>query len=110
MRMQSIEWKKRLNTMLLLQSREQAGIGNRCRVEWKKGWKAGFYCGVESRQVHVCGCRVEWQKRLDTRLLLRRREQAGIGNRCRVEWKKGWIAGFYCRVESRQVHVYVDAE
>jgi hypothetical protein len=52
-------WGKMLVTGHVLQSREQAGINNRCRVEWEKGWTAGWNCRVESRQ--VCGCRVKWK-------------------------------------------------
>ncbi len=50
--------KKRLDTRLPLQSREQAGIGNRCRVEWKKAgqqafiaeWRAGRFMYADAEQ------------------------------------------------------------
>ncbi len=41
-------WGKMLVTgfVLQLQSREQAGINNRCRLEWEKGWTSGQQAGI----------------------------------------------------------------
>jgi hypothetical protein len=54
---------------------------------------------LQSRERAVTKIRVG--RRLDFKLVLqRRRERGGVYPGSRVEWKKGWIVGWYYRVEA----------